>query len=213
MNAQPPAIKFCGLTRVADVEIACALDVDYIGFVFAHGSPRRVDLARAVELAEAARRQPRQARIVALVRDSSPGDVDAVVAAVRPDLLQFHGSEDEASCSRFGIPYWKALGVLGVDDAQALVETSHPSAEALLLDAHAPGGAGGSGHALDWSQWPRTPRRLVLAGGLRPDNVANAITLTRPFAVDVSSGIESAPGVKDPQRMAAFVAAVRACDH
>ncbi len=204
-----PAIKFCGLTRPADIRAACALGVEYIGLVFADGSARRVDLAQAKALAACLRAQPQPARLVALLRDTTASAVEDVIAAIEPDLLQFHGSEDEAFCERFGLPYWKALGLRGVRNAQALVAHHHPRAQALLLDAHAPGAAGGTGEAFDWQAWPRSSRRLVLAGGLKPDNVAAAIGITRPFAVDVSSGIESAPGVKDPACMRAFVLAVR----
>lgn len=207
-----PAIKFCGLTRGADIECACALGVDYIGLVFAPASPRHLDLASARELAGLLRRLPQhpRPRLVALLRDADVAAVEAVIAAVEPDLLQFHGNEDEAYCRQFALPYWKALGVQGVTDVQAQVARSHRAAEALLLDAHAPGAAGGSGQVLDWTRWPRTPRRLVLAGGLTAENVAGAVKMTHPFAVDVSSGIESAPGIKDVARMRAFVAAVAA---
>ena len=208
-----PAIKFCGLTRGADIECACALGVDYIGLVFAPASPRHLDPASARELAVLLRSRPQpRPRLVALLRDADAATVEAVIAAVEPDLLQFHGSEDEAFCRQFALPYWKALGLHGMTDTdvQAQVERSYRAAEALLLDAHAPGAAGGSGQVLDWTRWPRTRRRLVLAGGLTAENVAGAVQMTHPFAVDVSSGIESAPGIKDPVRMRAFVAAVAA---
>ncbi len=210
MTVQIPGIKFCGLTRPVDIEVACALQVEYVGLVFAEGSPRRISCRQAAELAEVARSQTHRPQLVALVRDLSSAEVAGIIEAIQPDLLQFHGSEDEVFCRHFGLPYWKALGLAGVTDIDSLVERSHPSAQALLLDAHAPGAPGGSGNALDWLNWPRTDRRLVLAGGLDPSNIAAAAALTRPFAVDVSSGIESAPGLKDPGRMAAFVAAVRA---
>lgn len=209
MNAPVPAIKFCGLTRVVDIEVACALAVDYIGLVFAKGSPRRLDDTTAGALVAALRCQSHRPRVVALVRNDDPDRVRELIDTVAPDVLQFHGAESEAFCRQFGLPYWKALGLLGEMDVSALVERSHPSAEALLLDAHAPGAAGGTGLTLDWTRWPRSERRLVLAGGLKPDNVAAAIPLTSPFAVDVSSGIESAPGVKDAEAMQAFVRAVR----
>lgn len=209
MNTPVPAIKFCGLTRVVDIEVACALRVDYVGLVFAQGSPRCLDIDTACRLVGALRAQAHRPRVVALVRNDDPDRIHALIEAVAPDLLQFHGSEDEAFCRRFGLPYWQALGLLGEADVPALIERSHPSADALLLDAHAPGAAGGTGRVLDWNRWPRSERRLVLAGGLTPDNVAVAMGLTRPFAVDVSSGIESTPGVKDAGAMRAFVAAVR----
>jgi phosphoribosylanthranilate isomerase len=205
----PTAIKFCGLTRAEDVVEACALGVDYLGLVLAPGSPRRLDLDQAAALAALARAQPAPPAIVVLLRNA-PGDlVAAALAAVAPDLLQFHGDEDEAACRAAGHPYWKALGVAGVADLGALV-AGWPSARAVLLDGHAPGASGGAGIALDWSRWPRGTRPLVLAGGLDPGNVAAAIALARPFAVDVSSGIEAAPGAKDARLMRAFVDAVRA---
>lgn len=196
------------MTRVEDVAVAVALGVDYIGLVMAEGSPRRVSIAHAAELAEAARSAGRPPNIVVLVRDATADVVEAVVSAVKPDLLQFHGSEAESFCAAFGIPYWKAIGMASNVDPDAAIG-AYPTAEALLLDAHEPGGSGGTGQVFDWSGWPRSECRLVLAGGLHPGNVASAIHFTHPYAVDVSTGIESAPGVKDAARMRAFVAAVR----
>jgi phosphoribosylanthranilate isomerase len=205
------AIKFCGLTRAEEVALACALGVDFLGLVLAPGSPRRLELEQAQALAAVARAQPVVPKLVVLLRNAPADLVAAAVSALAPDLLQFHGDEDEATCRRTGHPYWKALGVAGVADIDALV-AGYPSARALLLDGHAPGASGGAGTALDWSRWPRAARPLVLAGGLAPDNVGAAIAIARPWAVDVSSGIEAAPGRKDPRRMHAFVAAVRAAD-
>lgn len=205
-----PLVKFCGLTRAIDVERAAALGVAAIGLVLAAGSPRQLQPEQAAALAAVARRQPRPPRVVLLVRNDRPDAVARAIARIEPDLVQFHGDEDEAFCSRFGLPYWKALGAAGLADLSALL-AAHPGAEALLLDGHPPGAAGGAGHRLDWRRWPAASgRRLVLAGGLGPDNVAAAIAATRPWAVDVSSGIESAPGIKDERAMAAFMAAVAA---
>ncbi len=201
------AIKFCGMTREADIEIACGLGVDHLGLVLAD-SPRRLGIERAVELATFIRRLRPSTRIVVLLRDQPAVVVARAIATVAPDLLQFHGSESDAFCRDFGLPHWKALGMAGVVDAQAMA-AAHPSASALLLDGHAPGAAGGSGTRFDWRQWPRLDRPLILAGGLTPDNVAEAIAATRPFAVDVSSGIESGAGIKDAARMRDFVAAAR----
>lgn len=201
------AVKFCGMTREADIERACELGIDYLGLVLAD-SPRRLDMDRAAELATFARGCRPAVAIVVLVRDQPAAFVAAAVAALAPDLLQFHGSEDDRFCQGFRIPHWKALGMAGVVDAAAMA-AAHPSARALLLDGHAPGAAGGTGSRFDWQQWPSLARPLVLAGGLTPDTVAEAIRATSPFAVDVSSGIESSPGIKDAQRMHDFVAAVR----
>lgn len=201
-------IKFCGLTRAADVRAAAGLGADYIGLVLAAGSPRSLALEQAAELAAVARTASADPpRVVLLVRDATAAQVTAAVRAVTPDLLQFHGSEGDDFCAGFGLPFWKALGMVGGEFSE-----SHPSAAALLLDAHVPGGAGGTGERFDWSRWPRSARPLVLAGGLSPENVERAVLATRPFAVDVSSGIEAAPGRKDAGRMATFVEAVRRAD-
>lgn len=202
------AIKFCGMTRAEDVAVAAALGVDYIGLVMAEGSLRCVTIAQAVELAEAARSAARPPKVVVLVRDATADSVKTVVLAVNPDLLQFHGGEPESFCAAFNVPYWKAIGMASNTDAETAIGT-YPTADALLLDAHEPGGSGGTGHIFDWNRWPRSERRLVLAGGLHPANVVTAIRLTQPFAVDVSTGIESAPGFKNPVLMRAFVEAIR----
>lgn len=204
------AIKFCGLTRAADVELALDLGVDYLGLVLAENSPRRVTLGQAVELTGLIRRAATGARVVVLLRDADAGFVAEAIGSIAPDRLQFHGNEGELDCLAGGTPYWKALGMAGPAVDVAALTRQYPTAEALLLDGHAPGAAGGSGQRLDLARWPRIARRLILAGGLDPDNVAEAIRTVRPFAVDVSSGIESAPGVKDAVRMRAFVAAARA---
>ena len=206
--ATPVAIKFCGLTRLPDIELAVSLGVDYIGLVFADGSPRRIDISLASRLALAARSGSTPPAIVALVRDADTGFIDDVIARVAPDLLQFHGAESEAFCAGFGQRYWKSIGMDGAGDRLAMIE-AYPSADAVLLDAHEPGAGGGTGHTFDWTRWPRLDRPLVLAGGLHPGNVAAAIRVTRPYAVDVSSGIESAPGIKDAALMRAFVETVR----
>lgn len=201
------AIKFCGLAREADIDVACALAVDFIGLVLAADSPRRLAPDRAAQLAFHARSAAASPpRVVALLRNAAAAFVDEAIAATAPDLLQFHGDEDEAFCVSFGRPYWKAIGMAGTGHFEA----AFPSAHALLLDSHAPGAAGGTGRRFDLSRWPRSDRRLVLAGGLDPGNVAAAVHATQPFAVDVSSGIEDAPGIKNAGRMRAFVAAVRA---
>ncbi len=200
-------IKFCGLTRVEDVRLACALGVDAIGFVFAERSKRRVSSAQAACLREAL--DPFVAA-VALFMDNDAATVREVVDAVRPTVLQFHGGEDDAFCASFGLPYLKAVAMGG--DAQVsgvALAARFPHAAGFLFDSHAAGQAGGSGHAFDWSRIPRDcPRPWLLAGGLHPDNVFDAIRATACWGVDVSSGIESAPGIKDAARMRRFVAEV-----
>jgi phosphoribosylanthranilate isomerase len=207
---QRTGIKFCGLTRRDDIDAALDAGADYLGLVMAEDSPRYVTIATASELARHIRVSGVPAQLVVLFRDASRAYVDEAIEHVAPDILQFHGSETESTCVVHRRPYWKAVGMHGGD---APVDWNlFATASALLLDAHGKGAAGGTGEVFDWSQWPCIDRRLVLAGGLHPDNVAEAIRATRPYAVDVSSGIESRPGMKDPGRMRAFVAAVRAVD-
>ncbi len=201
-------IKFCGLTRIEDVRAAVALGVDAIGFVFARRSRRFVEPGQAAALRDAL---PPFVSAVALFMDDEPDWIEQVIGAVRPDLLQFHGEETPPFAARFARPYLKAVPMASVGDATAYAGR-YADARGFLLDSHASGGAGGSGAAFDWSAVPQLPRPIVLAGGLEAGNVAQAIAQVKPYAVDVSSGIESAPGLKDAAKMRAFVEAVRAAD-
>lgn len=204
-------IKFCGLTRPGDVRLASELGVDAIGFVFAEKSPRRVEAeeARAMRHALAP-----LVDAVALFMDNPVDDVREVIRQVRPSLLQFHGSEDDAFCRGFGVPYMKAVAMgdhIG-EDGLAL-QRRYPSASGFLFDSHASGDAGGSGRAFDWSRVPTGMHKpFMLAGGLVPENIFDAICATLPWGVDVSSGIESAPGRKDGDKMRRFVEEVRRAD-
>lgn len=198
-------IKLCGMTRVEDALLAAQYGVDAIGLVFAAGSPRRVTGAQARLIRDAL---PPLVSTVALFRDDDAPRVREVIAAVQPDLLQFHGSEDDAWCAQFGLAYFKAVA-MGDGSAALPCLTRYPGASALLLDAHASGTAGGSGRVFDWSLVPRDlPQRVLLAGGLHADNVTEAIRITRPWAVDAASGVESGPGIKDAGKMRRFIAAV-----
>lgn len=199
-------IKFCGLTRIDDVRAAVELGVDAIGFVLTRKSRRFVDPARARTLRDAL---PPFVSAVALFMDDDAAWIEDAVATLRLDLLQFHGAEAASFAERFDRPYLKAVPMASVVDVAAFA-ASHPRASGFLLDSHAPGAAGGSGEAFDWTRVPRNfARPLVLAGGLDASNVAQAIAIAKPYAVDVSSGIESAPGIKDAAKMRAFVDAVR----
>ena len=204
-------IKFCGMTRAGDIRLAGELGVDAVGFVFARGSSRRVSPgeARAMRHAVAP-----MVDVIALFRNNSREEVREVMRMLRPDLLQFHGEEDEVFCRSFNMPYLKAVAMGGSESIAArALQQAHPQAAGFLLDSHAPGGSGGSGMAFDWSQVPvGLHRPFLLAGGMRPDNVCDAILATRPWGVDVSSGIESAPGVKDGDKMRRFVEEVRRAD-
>lgn len=203
-------IKFCGMTRVEDAVRAAALGVDAIGLVFAPRSPRCVGLEAACAIRDAL---PPFVSTVALCMDQSADDVRAIVAALRPTLLQFHGGEDDAFAAAFGVPYLKAVAMgAGGDAVEATARW--PRAAGFVLDGHAPGAMGGSGEAFDWSRWPSDlGRPALLAGGLTPDTVYAAVAATRAWGVDVSSGIESGtPGVKDADRMHRFVAEVARAD-
>lgn len=198
-------IKFCGITRAEDARVAAALGVDAIGFVFTRRSQRYVGIAQARAMRDAL---PPFTSVVALFMDDEPAWVEEVIAGVQPDLLQFHGDEAAGYATSFGRPYLKAVAMDG-GDVSGFAD-AHPRAAGFLLDSHAPGSAGGSGRAFDWSLAPRPARPVILAGGLDATNVAQAIAVVRPYAVDVSSGIEVAPGIKDASRMRAFVEAVHA---
>lgn len=203
-------IKFCGMTRSGDVRLASELGVDAVGFVFADNSPRRVHPQQA--------RMMRQALgplvdAVALFMDNEVEDVRKAVRLVRPTLLQFHGSEDDAFCRAFGVPYVKAVAMGGEAPTAAMLRSRYPGAVGFLFDAHAPGAPGGGGVRFDWSRLPADLQSpVLLAGGLEPGNVFEAVTTVLPWGVDVSSGIESEPGIKDGERMRRFVEEVRRAD-
>jgi phosphoribosylanthranilate isomerase len=202
-------IKCCGMTRVGDALLAARLGADAIGLVFTARSRRQVTLARAREIVAAL---PPFVASVALFMDDEPGVVWQVLDEVRPALLQFHGNESDAWCAQFGHPFLKAIA-MGEGVAALSLLQEYPQAAGLLLDGHAAGEAGGSGRVFDWSLLPRDPAQpLVLAGGLHAGNVGDAVRAARPWAVDVASGVESAPGIKDPARLEAFIRAVRAAD-
>lgn len=202
-------IKLCGMTRESDLRLACELGVDAIGMIFAERSPRRLDLDRACALRMAV---PASVSAVALVMDQTAAAVAAIVEHVRPDALQFHGGEDDAFCRSFDMPFLKALPMRGIAaEAVPALLARYPSAAGFVLDGHAPGAMGGGGERFDWNllAHDRPRRPWLLAGGLDATNVADAVRALRPWGVDVASGIESAPGIKDPAKMRAFVAAVR----
>lgn len=201
-------IKFCGITRVEDALAAAALGVDALGFVFTRRSRRFVEPVAAARIRAVL---PPFVATVALFMDDAPEWIEAVLGALHPDLLQFHGSERADHCTGFGLPYLKAVPMASIGDV-ASYATAHPAAGGLLLDAHAVGEPGGAGMAFDWSRVPPLRRPLIVAGGLDAGNAGEAVRRLRPYGLDVSSGIEQAPGIKDAARMRAFVAAVREAD-
>ncbi|PWG61164.1 phosphoribosylanthranilate isomerase [Sediminicurvatus halobius] len=197
-------IKICGITRPEDGVAAAELGADAIGLVFHAPSRRAVAPEQAARIVAAL---PPFVCVVALFLDPDRPTVERVLETLPVDLLQFHGQESAGFCTGFGRRYLKSVGMAG-GDAEA-VAAAHPRAAALLLDGHAPGAAGGSGERFDWSRALPTDRRLVVAGGLTPDNVAEAVDRLRPWGVDVSSGVESAPGIKDHRRIATFIEEVQ----
>jgi phosphoribosylanthranilate isomerase len=205
----PVRVKICGVTRVEDALAAAHAGADAIGLVFYEKSPRHVSLEAARAILA---RLPPFVTSVGLFVDATPEAVRAVLAALPLDLLQFHGEEPPEYCRAFGRPYIKAVRVRpGVD----LVEWAARFADSrgLLLDAYVEGTPGGTGRVFDWSLIPRDlPLPIVLSGGLAADNVEEAIRRVRPWAVDVSSGVEAAKGIKDAARIAAFMRGVRNAD-
>jgi phosphoribosylanthranilate isomerase len=205
-------VKFCGMTQVEDALQAAALGVDAIGLIFAASSKRRLEADAAAAIREAL---PPFVDAVALFMDTPTDEVKMTIARVRPSLLQFHGGEGDDFCAQFGLPYIKAVAMGGEGgEVPSTLSNRWPRAAAFLFDSHAKGEAGGSGKTFDWARVPDDfgPPFLV-AGGLTPDNVCDAIRATSAWGVDVSSGIEGAvPGIKDPARMRRFVAEVRRAD-
>jgi phosphoribosylanthranilate isomerase len=210
-------IKLCGLSTAEHVQHAVALGADAVGFVFYPPSPRSLTVSQAVELS---RHVPPLVAAVGLFVNATPDWVREVTSNVPLSLLQFHGDETPEQCAELaaiaGLPWWRAVRVGPDAAASDLVESSlnYAAAGGILLDALVEG-FGGGGKVFDWSLIPTDlGHRAVLSGGLNAQNVSDAIRRVRPFAVDVSSGIEvpGAKGVKDPARMAAFVRAVREAD-
>ena len=209
MSLRRTRIKICGITRIDDALAAVTAGADAVGFVFYADSPRAVDVAAARSICAAL---PAFVTSVGLFVDAAPDFVAATLAAVPLDLLQFHGSEAPAYCAQFSRPYCKALRMRDdIDVVEAAAR--YADARSLLLDTYRPGVAGGTGETFDWQRVPAQLRgRIVLAGGLTADNVAAAVAQVRPYAVDVSGGVESAPGRKDANKIEAFLAAVRRAD-
>jgi phosphoribosylanthranilate isomerase len=199
-------VKFCGLTRLADIDAAVALGVDAIGLVFHAASPRAVEPAQAAQLAAAL---PAFVTAVGLFVDAAPERVRAVLEQVPLGALQFHGQEPPEYCHSFARPWIKAVAVRPEVDLEAAVRR-YAGAASLLFDTYDPTLAGGTGRCFDWDRVPpRLASHCILAGGLDADNVAAAIRQLRPHAVDVSGGIEHAKGLKDHQKMTAFMNGVR----
>lgn len=205
-------VKICGITRVEDALAAVAAGADAIGLVFYERSARNVSVAQAAAIS---RVLPAFVNVVGLFVDAAPDFIRSVLKAVHLDTLQFHGDETAEECAGYGLPFIKAIRVKPQTNLlQCANEFS--AAKALLLDTYTEGLAGGTGHAFDWNLIPtsmttdRSHERpvLILAGGLNETNVAMAIEQVKPYAVDVSGGVESAKGIKDQAKIARFMQAV-----
>lgn len=210
-------IKFCGLTREQDIDDAVAAGADAIGLVFFARSKRYLTLERAAQLRA---RVPPFVSVTALTVNASTQEMREILDVVRPDVLQFHGDEDPSSCAQYGRPYMRAfrVGAPGMDTPEALLESclAHSAAAGWLFDSHSEG-FGGSGRSFDWSYLSsvthnESARPLVLSGGLHAQKVYQALADVRPYAVDVSSGVEIEPGIKSAEKMRQFANEVRRFD-
>lgn len=205
-------VKICGITRVEDGVQAASLGADAIGLVFYQKSKRCVSLQQASDICAAL---PAMVTTVALFLDAQQNFIEQVLARVPIDLIQFHGSETADFCASFPRPYIKALGMQDNHRLQMQCD-EYAEARGILLDSHGVGAAGGTGETFDWSLIPETLRnRIILAGGLQPSNVGEAIRRVRPYGIDLSSGVESAPGIKDATLMAQLMKEVKRvdCEH
>lgn len=205
----PTRVKICGITRLEDALAAARAGADALGFVFYPPSPRYIDPESAAAIVDVL---PPFVTSVGLFVDPRPDEVERTLARARIDLLQFHGDETPQFCERFGVPYIKAVRMREDVD---LIEFAQPyrRARGLLLDAYVSGTFGGTGTRFNWKLIPaRVPAPIVLSGGLDVSNVRDAILQVRPWAVDVSSGVEAAKGIKDERLIQQFIAGARDAD-
>lgn len=199
-------VKICGITRPEDALAAAEAGADAIGLVFYDKSPRAVDIGQAWEILDVL---PPFVTTVGLFVNADAQTIEDILVEVPLDLLQFHGDEAPDFCEQFGTPYIKAVRMREGTDLKGIAQR-YTGAQGLLLDTFRPGVPGGTGEAFDWSlaQQP-CDKPIILAGGLRPDNVAQAIAQVRPWAVDVSGGVEKEKGIKDSGKISAFIQAVK----
>jgi phosphoribosylanthranilate isomerase len=209
MTPERTRIKICGIREAGDARVAAEAGADAIGLVFYEASPRYLTPGAAARIAAGL---PPFVMAVGLFVNPTEGEVRGILDRVPLDLLQFHGDETAEFCERFDRPY---IRVVRMEAGTDLVEYAHrfPRARALLLDAHVPGQAGGTGKTFDWADIPRDlPIPVILSGGLTASNVGRAVREVRPWAVDVSSGVEASRGVKDPRKIVEFIRSVRSED-
>lgn len=194
-------VKICGITSIEDAQTVCDSGVDALGLVFYEKSPRNVSIKTAKSICA---NTPPFVTTVGLFLDASKQFVDSVLASVPLDLLQFHGSESPEYCASFNRPYIKVVGMKSInsDDEFKAYADQFNDAKGFLVDSHATGKAGGTGQTFDWSDVPQSyDKPIILAGGLNPDNIADAISQVSVYGVDLSSGVESQAGVKDKQKV------------
>ena len=202
-------IKICGITRLDHALHVAQLGVDSIGLVFYPKSPRFIDVESAITIRQAL---PPFVTVTALFLNEKHSWIQEVVERVKPDCLQFHGAESIETCEQWQRPYLKSIPMGSVSDASAYA-AEYPSAQGFLLDSNVAGRRGGSGDTFDWSKIPSSfGSPLLLAGGLNPGNVAEAITQVKPWGVDVSSGVESSKGIKDTELINQFFREVKRGD-
>ncbi len=195
-------VKICGITRLEDALDAVAQGADAIGLVFYEGSPRNVTISQAAEIVN---QIPAFVSTVGLFVNAESSFIREVISKVKLDLLQFHGDETASECAAFSHPFIKAIRVKSDTNLVQYAE-DFSAAKALLLDTYAEGVAGGTGQVFDWNLIPKElAKPVILAGGLTADNVARAISLVKPYAVDVSGGVEASKGIKDVAKIAAFM--------
>ena len=199
-------VKICGITREIDALAAANAGADAIGLIFWSGSKRRVSLEKAADICAAL---PPLVTVTALMVDPTASEVEAVLEALPINLIQWHGKEGPEFCEQWRMPYVKALPSSACGELESVM-ANYPSARGFLLDAVANGQFGGTGHPFDWDVIPAARSRpIILAGGLNPANVAEAVIKVRPCAVDVSSGVESAPDIKQSDKIKQFIRAAR----
>ncbi|HUD45889.1 MAG TPA: phosphoribosylanthranilate isomerase [Candidatus Baltobacteraceae bacterium] len=199
-------VKICGVTSVSDAQAAVQAGADAVGLMLYSGSPRHITLETAQEIAGSL--PPSVIRVGVFV-DPNPADVFAAIRLCGLNLLQFHGAETPQFCQQFGVMTMKAFRM---KNAESLAALASFTSDAFLLDSHVPDKPGGTGQTFNWDlavAAKKFGRPIFLAGGLTPENVADAIRAAQPFAVDVSSGVEISPGRKDPEKIRAFIAAAR----
>jgi phosphoribosylanthranilate isomerase len=195
-------VKICGITRLEDALCAVEQGADAIGLVFYDQSPRNVSINQAIEIAN---HIPAFVSVVGLFVNAEPSFINEVITKAKIDLLQFHGDETPEECASYSLPFIKAIRVKS-DTNLVQYAKEYSAAKGLLLDAYTEGVAGGTGHVFDWNLIPKQlAKPIILAGGLKADNVAQAIQQVLPYAVDVSGGVEASKGIKDAAKIAAFM--------